>query len=126
MGGTEHLCDQRNEHNYKPDGKSVPCQLCMGTQAGFAFSLNSVGWIFFVSLPTLGFLKCGGQQSWESTGCLVSQGSEAVAAMSRCLGRGTGNSWQTTSMQIRGQSGAAGLVWAGGKETGFLLSFGLV
>lgn len=47
MGGTGHLCDQRNGCNYKPDGKSVPCQLRMGTQAGFAFALNSVGWIIF-------------------------------------------------------------------------------
>lgn len=77
MGGTEHLCDQRNGHSYKPDGKSIPCQLHMGTQAGFAFALNSSGWIFFVYLPTLGFLKCGGQQSWGSTGCLVSQSSSA-------------------------------------------------
>ena len=87
----------------------------MGTRAGFTFALSSARWIFFPHLPTFGLLKHGGSFG-GAQGAQRDEAAEAVGA----------GSWQKPGVRIRGQSSAAGLVWTGGKQTGFLLSFGSV
>lgn len=88
--------------------------------------VDFIGCLFFF-LPTFGFLSMVAGSFWGSTGYPMGGGGEAPVAMPPCPVKGTGSGQLAETRRAdQGQSGATGLVWTGGKQTGFLPSFGSV